>query len=381
MPNLIISTCGTSILTRDVNQDKRRLLTQLTNSKENELEESKRQEIDQWINQRLEILIQGNEKNATFLSAELNGLLTYYRENRTEISRSPQDIHWFLVSDTYLGQKAFEIISKWLNHKYQINTEKVSANGLNTNNLGDFRLALSDIMYKFLHEMKLRDWQEKGYNTVFNLTGGFKSVNGFLQAAGMLIADECFYLFEGSQEIMRVPKLPIKRDLEIFEGNPENLLAVRKMAKKMELKRSDCGNLPSTLLFEVEDKVLLSEWGTTLWLEVNEDLYGKDLMLPLSDKLFFSENFKDQVKNSNLFADSQRINVLNKRLDDLAICLDSNQKLNPNSLDFKTIKGKPNPKRSHEFDVWSDRENRGYGYFQTIDGKNKFVVESIDNHL
>jgi hypothetical protein len=45
---------------------------------------------------------------------------------------------------------------------------------------------------------------------VFNLTGGFKSLNGYLQTVAMISADRCAFLFEGAPELMEIPRLPVR---------------------------------------------------------------------------------------------------------------------------------------------------------------------------
>ena len=380
MPNLIVSTCGTSLLTNGADGDMRRLLVTHANAKEQDISESHRDKIDEWVERRRAHLLGADDREAARLSAELNGLLAYYEAAGDTISANSQDQHWLMVTDTWLGQKAFESIGGWLERKLGQPATKVTAGGLNTSSLVDFRAALADIV-KQLDALDLPQWSHQGYRVAFNLTGGFKSVNGFMQTAGMLFADECFYLFEGSRELMRVPRLPIRLDATTaFE---ENLEAVRRMANGEELTRSACGTLPGTLLFEVsEDSVQLSEWGMALWIAARPGVYGEGLMGPLSDRLRLSDVFIGQVNaRRGILAESRRLDTLNCRLDDLARCLDSNGEYNLNRLDFKSLQGDPRPPSTHEFDVWSGLGYRGFGHYKTHNGEEVFVVEGVDRKL
>ena len=380
MPNLIVSTCGTSLLTNGADGDMRRLLVTHANAKEQDIGVPLRDKIDDWVKQRQAHLLDSDDKEATRLSAELNGLLAYYEAAGGAISANGQDQYWLMVTDTWLGQKSFECIGGWLEGRFGQPATKVTAGGLNTSSLVDFRAALADIV-KQLDDLDLPRWRDRGYRVVFNLTGGFKSVNGFMQTVGMLFADECFYLFEGSRELMRVPRLPVR--LDATTAFKENLEAVRKMANGEELTRSACGTLPGTLLFEVcEDSVQLSEWGMALWTAARSGIYGEGLMQPLSDRLHLSDAFCRQANDRHgILAQSERLDTLNRRIDDLARCLDSNDGHNPNRLDFKRLKGNPRPPSTHEFDIWSGLGNRGFGHYETRNGEEVFVVDAIGGHL
>ena len=380
MPNLIVSTCGTSLLTNGADGDLRRLLVTHSNAKEPDMAESVRREIDAWVEKRQQYLLGADDDQAARLSAEINGLLAYYRGAGAPVPANHRDQHHLLVTDTYLGQRAFECIGQWLERRFGQPATRVTAGGLNTSDIADFRAALADIVMQ-LDNLDLSAWRRNDYRVVFNLTGGFKSVNGFMQTIGMLFADECFYLFEGSRELMRVPRLPITLDAATaFE---ENLDAVRRMANGKELTRAECGTLPDTLLFEVtEGSVQLSEWGMALWIAARPGIYGTGLMEPLSDGLRFSDAFQRQVNaRHGILAESRRLDTLNRRLDDLARCLNSNGDYNPNRLDFKALGGNPRPPSTHEFDVWSDLAKRGYGHYEMVDGARVFVVETIGEHL
>ena len=380
MPHLIISTCGTSLLTNGADQGLRRLLITHANAREQDIDEPDRGRIDAWVERQREHLANADDSKAARLSAELNGLLAYYQAAGGPAPANGRDQHCLMVTDTWLGQKAFECIDGWLDRRLGQPATKVTAGGLNTSSIIDFRAALADIV-KQLDALDLPQWKHRGYRVAFNLTGGFKSVNGFMQTVGMLFADECFYLFEGSRELMRVPRLPIRLDATTtFE---ENLAAVRRMANGEELPRSACGALPGTLLFEVgEDSVQLSEWGMALWIAARPGIYGEGLMGPLSDRLHLSDAFRGQVDaRRGILAQGGRLDTLNCRLDELARCLNSNGKYNPKRLDFKKLRGDPRPPSTHEFDVWSGLGNRGFGHYETRNGEQVFVVDAIGGHL
>jgi len=84
----------------------------------------------------------------------------------------------------------------------------VSACGLRTNRLASFRVALADLTEQL--DTLVRSYREQGWFVVFNLTGGFKSLNGYLQTLGMISADRCVFIFEGAPELMEIPRLPVR---------------------------------------------------------------------------------------------------------------------------------------------------------------------------
>ncbi|MBK8043622.1 MAG: hypothetical protein IPK21_13770 [Haliscomenobacter sp.] len=62
----------------------------------------------------------------------------------------------------------------------------------------------------------LPGYRTAGYEIIFNLTGGFKSLQGYLNTIGMFYADRIVYIFESGQEVIAIPKLPVKLEMGIF---------------------------------------------------------------------------------------------------------------------------------------------------------------------
>ena len=375
---VIVSTCGTSIFTNGADDKMRKLLNSSSNKKKTDIPSEDRKQIDDWIAKRASKLRVANEVDAADMSAELNGLLTYYRAAGVDIKDAGQDQHYLVSTDTYLGERASNCISDWWKRRGGGRLTNITTGGLNTSDMDDFRAALADIV-DILDGNGLANWRREGRHVAFNLTGGFKSVNGFMQSLGMLFADECFYFFEGSQEIMRVPLLPLKLDARsAFE---HDLFSVRQMANEIEVDSRDCSGIPETLLFKVSGRATLSEWGRTLWIAERKEIYGERLMEPLSRKVRFSQKFTDQVEDrKRLLSHKSRVSGLNVRLDNLARCIDEggqHGKYNPRALRFKRIKGPSIKGSDHEFYIWSDLNRRGYGHFD----KGVFEVDRIDDHL
>ncbi|MFQ3613478.1 MAG: hypothetical protein SNJ68_07160 [Cyanobacteriota bacterium] len=363
MPLLMLSTCGTSTLTNDAAGPMQALLTSTADAKKPDLTSEQQKTLDHHIQQRQNQLLQARPEQVRSLSAELNGLLSYYQG----LFPSSQDVHILLATDTYQGDATAAMIQAWLHqHRCQVQLEKIP--DLSVRNAEGFRVAMSELAD--WAERTLPGYQEQHYRIVFNLTGGFKSVNGFLQTLGMFYADECIYIFQGSTELLRIPRLPIALD-------PEKIIEryfpkMRQLAQGIPLSESECQGIPETLLFQADGQVLLSEWGKLVWNRCRDHYYAQRVWDPWIPQICFSNKFTNQVAS----LPTERRILLNKRLDQLAYHL--LQGANLNSLDLKPLKGNPCPPSTYECNAWSDLDaKRIFGHFEG----SIFVLDALDKGL
>jgi len=371
---VMISPCGTSTLTNQADGEIRELLNKTADSQEQDLTPEQQLILEQYIDQRRSEILQASIAKVCKWSAELNGILSYYQNQIPPKT----DIHFLLATATYQGQKTAGIIQSWLEQHgccVQIvrTADESLSKYLNVNNLENFRIAMSELV-KWAEET-LPGYRKSNYRIIFNLTGGFKSVNSFLQAIGMFYADECVYIFQGSQELLRIPRLPVKLDPEGIIR--ENLTIFRHLAQGETLPLAMCRAIPETLLYQIGDEVEMSAWGELLWNRCKDDYYSEQLLEPLSKKIRYSETFKKTFASLS----PERKKIVNERLDQLSRCLESletNQIYNPKSLDFKALKKNPCPPSTHECDAWSDLDaKRIFGHFE--DGI--FVIDKLDKGL
>ena len=362
---VMISPCGTSTLTKQANGEIRELLIKTANSREQDLSAAEKSILEKYIDQRRSEILQADIANVCKSSAELNGILSYYNHHIPP----KNDIHFLLATATYQGQKTASIIQAWLEeHGCCVQIASVSQY-LNVNNAENFRIAMGELVE--WAETTLPGYRKSHYKIVFNITGGFKGVNSFLQAMGMFYADECVYIFESSNELLRIPRLPVKLDPEGIIR--ENLLLFRRLAQGETLPLAMCRDIPETLLCQVGDEVVLSAWGKLLWNRCKDEYYSEELLEPLSPKIRYSETFKRTF--ASLPPDRKRI--VNERLDQLSHYLDTNQN-NPDSLNFKALKGNPRPPSTHECNAWSDLDaQRIFGHFE----HETFVIDRLDKGL
>lgn len=365
---LIVSTCGTSALT-NIAGEERTLVTKYANARTAE-------DIPETVRKRLQSVIDAMQRRLTAakpdelsnLSAELNGLL-WLNMGQLDASR---DNHWLIATDTWLGKSTADAISKVLERYDQI-VEVKPISDLRTDSLDEFHIAMTDLASLCAEEV--RGWREGGWKIIFNLTGGFKSVQGFMQTLGMLYADETVYVFERTNELLCIPRLPIRMDIEdVLRGNEEALRAFQRMAIELPVTEDETRGLPGTLLIKIDGEVALSVWGKIVWDNSKYKLLGKSLLPPITTNLRYAPGFEKTVKQYQ--QETDRMYKINERLMDLARHLEDKQ-YNPKRLDFKQLKGKHDP-WTHECDAWADKDARRiFGHFEG----DTFVVDDLQKGL
>jgi hypothetical protein len=136
-------------------------------------------------------------------------------------------------------------------------------------------------------------YSKAGYKISFNLTGGFKSLQGYATALGMMYADELFYIFEGKDS--RLVSIPCPR----LELNPSII-----KGHEAWLAMLDGEIMPATfqtglpdLLIEKDSEIMLSIWGELLWNEHKETILSGELIhFPLLD---YDDGFVKDYKKCN----------------------------------------------------------------------------------
>ncbi|QEP41826.1 hypothetical protein D5085_00880 [Ectothiorhodospiraceae bacterium BW-2] len=364
----ILSPCGTSSLSNLVkNGDQKRLIFYHANAKNlADIPPESQIILQQLIAEARERLNQADITEARRASAELNGILGCYEG---EIPRR-NDIHLLLSTDTWIGEQTALLVQEWLQRQgSDLVVDVYRHSGLQTARLDEFQISLSDLVKKFAEELPA--YQQSGYRVIFNLTGGFKGVQGFLQSMANFYADETVYIFE-TGDLLRIPRLPIKLDAtEIIE---QNLTLFRRLGNDLAVTRQELdGLIPDTLLFEVEGELALSAWGELLWREAKNELYRAAIYPSPDSKVIYGERWQPSVSK----LPAERCKQVNERIDQLVKHL-YQESYNPASLDFKQLKGKSMLPSTHEMDGWADGDARRiYGHFEG----GVFVLDRLDKAL
>jgi len=369
MPHFIVSTCGLSLLTNH-NPAYRKLVTDHANAKNPEdiaeLEQSTLRDLRDLIDEVEKWIPTASIDDIAKHSAELN-LITKFYSNQEKFPS--QDYHLLLCTDTWLGEETAKLIQKWLTAQ-GARSEIKRQRDLQTVDLESFQLALSELVHWC--ETTLPGWQQNQYKIIFNLTGGFKSVQGFMQALAMFYADETLYMFESAPTLLRIPRLPVPVSIDTVPVVEKHLQTFRRLALGLLLV-SMPAKFPETLLMRIKGEAVLSEWGQLVWERGKKEVYPKRIHPPPSSKLQFGPQFMNSTRNCK----EDRIAIINQRIDDLARHLERGA--NVLSLDFKPLRGNPNSPSTHECDAWSDRDARRlYGHF---DEDNVFILDKLDRAL
>jgi len=352
MPNFILSTCGTSLFTNGISNELRSEFAEYANEKDwSKIPYDIASRLKHHAEQQKQKLFTADLTLVKKLSAELNSLLSW-QSNRGSDS---QDMHILLATDTALGQATAEIIQQWLISQGKI-AAIMSASGLNTASLQSFRESLSDLTANLIEQVTA--YKENGYQIIFNLAGGFKSLNGFLQAFSTIYADETFYIFESSSEVLSIPKLPFKFDAE--QIIKENLHIFRRLAYQLTVNKTEVNAIPETLLFSIGSDITLSEWGELLWQSSYKEMYKKSLLPSISERVILTDGFEVSTKN----LDPSVLKIVNDRVAELAVYAEGDCKSALKSVDPKPLQ----EKQYKEQNMWECDLNPHHRIFMVKDG-------------
>ena len=363
MPNLIVSTCGTSLLTNNASNDVRPLLIRHANVQNpTDCPSDERLLIDNHLRQRASHVKQASDAELAKLSAEMNAIFTFYDGKTT-----PQDMHILIHTDTWLGRETGNLLRDVLSQRgFSVDTPTIS--DLRTQDLDSFQLALSELV-KWAVET-LPAYQQQQYKIIFNLTGGFKSIQGFMQTLAMLYADETVYIFESNKELLRLPRLPVRLDGEQIVR--DHLAVLRPLALGLPVSRDAVDALPETLVLRLDDDRALSPWGELLWQQHKTAIYGAGFHAAPSTKIHFTDTFQRSIAGLS----PDRYERLNQQIDKLAQYLHSQRATNLKSLDVKALHVPRHGGCTHEFDAWHDQNaKRVFGWLKG----DAFTCEILEN--
>lgn len=364
MPNLILHTCGTSLFTNGIANELRQDFFKYSNVKAwQDIPEKIKCALQKHIQAQQQKLLEADEALVKKISAELNSFLTWQHHHVA----SKQDVHLLLATDTALGQATAAILQEWLTSKGYI-CVSMSSSGLNTANFQSFRESLSDLTKQLVEQVS--SYKESGYQIIFNLTGGFKSLNGFLQALSTIYADETFYLFESSHEVLSIPKLPFSFNTREVILNA--LTQFRRLAADLKVNKNDLSNMSDILFFEIDGDYTLSEWGSLIWQSGFAQLYREKLYPSISNRIIFGHDFEKSTKD----LDPAIVSILNHRLDDLAVYTENDCKQALKSLDPKPLQ----EKQYKDQNLWECDLDPHHRIFMKKDGYT-FTLERVNKAL
>jgi len=361
--NYILTTIGLSSLTNGLkNVFNAGEIYKRSNLNENEIDKEFKIKFDSEFERLKNSLSLKNHEELKQLSAELNALIRFYKDNFLK-----NDFHKLLITDTYLGKKSAELIEYVLKLKSINNISIYSPKDLKTSDMESFHLSLSEVVKDLSEE--LEGYKNSGYKIIFNLTGGFKSVNSFMQSMASLWADETIYIFEKSDELLTIPRLPVRVDESVFN---EKIEIFRFLEDGLNVDEKELKNIPKSLIIKIGNEYILSPWGEIVWQKVKLELFKNLVNYKMIE---YSNEFKKDFEKMN---DNEKFQI-NKMLDLLdKYKFTNDEKFNLRSLRYHELKGKIVQKYSHEFYPFDGDDSRR-AYCNEKD--RKVIVEKIDAHL
>ena len=360
---LYVSTVGTSVLTNRPGVD-RALAFRHANDATRADVGADADALDAWLDEARTALFASDMPAVRRASAELNSLLAL---GDGAVPAAP-DQHLLLPTDTWLGRETAALVADWL-RAHGASVALAENTGLRGDRLASFQGSLPPLVRALIET--LRGYRRAGHRIVFNLTGGFKSFNGFLASLAPHYADETVYLFESSPELLRIPHLPVR--LALGDAVEQHLPVLRRLAAGLHVSDAAARAVPPLLTFEAAPGAwMLSEWGEVVWDQEHGPLYERRVWPSPSPKVVLTDRFFA----STSVLSPRKTRWINERMDDLATALETGQAVK--RLDLKKLRGTPKPGLTHEIDAWADGgARRIYG---TLDG-GVFTADHLGDHL
>ncbi len=294
----VLSTVGTSILTNQINNDDptewRGLLRDSANRKIDELDTETDAAISTLADRALEKLLQEDSKLNRRISAELNGIYGIYNGR---LPRNSPDQHYLICSDTAQGQRTGGLIRDFLADQ-GLSVSIHTPERLSTKDTAAFTTGIKALIRWLEENVPWR--REGGYRVIFNLVGGFKSLQGYMNTFGAFYADEVVYIFESeTADLITIPRLPIQIDVSVIQ---EYRTEFALMAAGTVYPRRELEDIPETLLEFLEEgddetDTGLSAWGTLIWNRTKADILAAEL-LPFP-RLVYARTFRNDFNRES----------------------------------------------------------------------------------
>ena len=356
---MMVSTVGTSVLGNAVDPFDRGRLYKLANHAAGRLAADDATFLDSAVERARTEVLAADDKACRRLSAELNGIIAYEGELR-RTGRRGIDQHVLVSTDTAAGNRAAKVID-----------EKIRARGgssvvcpikdLQTADLDLFRSGCSSLAREMWRLAGGSIRPGAGRDLVFNLTGGFKGVNAFVQTVALAFGAETIYVFETSDRLMHIPRLPMA-----FAANEEIARAFpiyRRMAvgERVTFAEAQSAGLSEPLILTDGETVTLSEYGDLFFPIAWAEIASKSLLPARSGRIRFTNAFRHQAEK----LPPDRLKQVNDAIEALELRLEYKAEGQLKRHTFKPLQGNPKPPATHELYLWSDQD-AGRAFFRQL---------------
>jgi putative CRISPR-associated protein (TIGR02619 family) len=202
-------------------------------------------------------------------------------------------IHFLIATDTALGRIAAGVVCTFLREQ-GLTVDLYVPPRLSTTDTLSFSHGIKDLIHWC--ESTIPGYREAKYRVIFNLTGAFKSLQGYLNIVGMFYADELVYIFETGSQLLSIPRLPLQIDVEALN---EYRVELALMAQGYIYPLDQIAGIPAGLLeIDQDGNACVSDWGLLIWNRVRRDLLGNDL-LPFP-RLQYTERFRKDFRQADI---------------------------------------------------------------------------------
>ena len=299
MPRLVISTVGTSLLTNQIDDEidscwneQLQKYANLTHDEVNQSHPELANKIAQLKERAEQVLDTGNTLEIREASAELNGIYGLYEE---DLSQGQEDIHWLITTDTEQGRTTAEIVKLFLVTQGIVNTNiyPEPGSGLSTANTHNFSKGIAQLIPWI---QQVTEGYKKQTKVCFNLVGGFKAIQGYMNTIGMFYADEIIYVYPlgKSNELIKIPRLPI--EINKSEVEPYKVLLAMMDSGELLTSWEETKKVPLDWVLVVESEMTLSTWGQLIWNQCKEHFLSQDKPLKFP-KIEYKDSFLDDYKS------------------------------------------------------------------------------------
>lgn len=285
----VLNTVGISLWLNSATAEERKWITAATNARELDAEtDAKLSALIQRVSAQL---AEAPIKTRRQMSAELNGLYGLYED---QLDRARQDVLYLVATDTAFGKAAAQVLKKFL-HPYVAMVDSYVPPGLSTATRSQFADGMKALISWC--EGCVPGYQTQGYRVVFNLTGAFKSRQGYLAIVGMFYADEMIYIFETGSHVLSIPRLPIQVD---YAGLSKYSTQMEMMNAGHLFDSAAVTGIPDgmieTIMLDGIEHAGLSTWGTLIWNRTRKQALSSSLLV--FPRLRYSKAFLDEFEHA-----------------------------------------------------------------------------------
>ncbi|KAB8335928.1 CRISPR-associated protein [Scytonema tolypothrichoides VB-61278] len=275
MPRVVISTLGTSLLTSQINRNSDpsswfNILRQSANYTTIELEKysPQAQDIIHVLKEKaIKNLNEGNIRNIRLASTELSVIYALYQGN---LEQGKQDYHFLIASDTAISTETANIIQSFLSTQ-GLNVQIYQPKGFSTASSETFNNGIDELLVWL--DNVASNYSSAGYCISFNLVASSRVLQAYMDIIGMLYAHELIYVLEGAKPtLINIPKIPIKLDDSIIDPVKFALMEIG------SIDVSQITTIPEIFIYKIDNKAILSNWGTLIWKRCKADFLSRDLL-------------------------------------------------------------------------------------------------------